>query len=140
MHDAFTSGIDEVDVLVTGVGMVATATWCAHARCREVAIRPAPSTSASAAASIPRCRQVPAVHVVSDRVGAELGCRGRRCAFLSITSCNFLGRERAAIRRSADWSTWPPPAIAGALTSFRCDRDHCEHRASAREPSIACVD
>jgi len=80
-------GAHEVDVLVTGVGMVPTAAWCAHALARntyDVALNFGVCGSFDRALA-----PGTVVHVVADRI-AELGAEDGD-AFLSIEELNLPG-------------------------------------------------
>jgi futalosine hydrolase len=91
----------DVDVLVSGVGMVATATWCTHALCRgryDVAL------NLGVCGSFDRSLTPGAiVHVVSDRL-AELGAEDDE-AFLSIHEMRLLDENE-------------PPFVSGTLVNL----------------------
>lgn len=79
----------EIDVLITGVGMVATAFWCSHAMTAKkygLALNFGVCGSFDRALSLGKT-----VHVVSDRIadlGAEDGDK-----FLSVQELNLLGEN-----------------------------------------------
>jgi futalosine hydrolase len=94
----------EVDVLVTGVGMVATATWCAHTLGRE---------RYDIALNIGVCgsfdRALPpgtVVHVVTDRL-SELGAEDGD-AFLSIHQLNLLDENAPPFTKGRLVNPAPP--------------------------------
>jgi futalosine hydrolase len=90
----------EIDVLVTGVGMVATATWCTHALGRE---RYDVAFNLGVCGSFDRSLAPGAVvHVVSDRI-AELGAEDDE-AFLSIHELHLLDENE-------------PPFVGGRLVN-----------------------
>jgi futalosine hydrolase len=129
----YTAASHEVDVLVTGVGMVATATWCARALSRA---------RYDLALNLGVCgafdRTLPlgaAVHVVSDRI-AELGAEDGD-AFLTIHQLQLLGENEPPFvdGRLVNLS---PPAIP-ALTALPAVTGITVNTVHGREQSIACV-
>jgi futalosine hydrolase len=86
---SYTYGGHETDVLTTGVGMVATAYWCAHALAQkkyDIALNLGVCGSFDPAITTGK-----AVHVVSDRI-AELGAEDGE-NFLDIHQLNLLGEN-----------------------------------------------
>jgi futalosine hydrolase len=82
-----THGAHDVDVLVTGVGMVATAAWCAHVLTRQAYDL---ALNLGVCGSFDRALAPgTVVHVVADRI-AELGAEDGG-AFLSIAELNLPG-------------------------------------------------
>jgi futalosine hydrolase len=99
---AYTFGGLDVDVLVTGVGMVATATWCSHACARA---RYDMALNLGVCGSFDRTLMPGSVvHVVSDRV-SELGAEDDE-AFLSVHQLNLLDENE-------------PPFVGGRLVNQR---------------------
>ena len=86
---AYTFGDHDVDVLTTGVGMVATAAWCSH----QLALTPYDlGLNFGVCGSFDRALAPGAVvHVVSDRI-AELGAEDQD-TFLTIQQLNLLGDD-----------------------------------------------
>ena len=91
---AFTHGSHHVDILTTGVGMTATATWCARVLARQpydLAVNLGVCGSFDAA-----CPPGTVVNVVSDQIpelGAEDGDR-----FLTVHQLGLLGADDAPFR------------------------------------------
>ena len=86
---AYTHHAHAVDVLTTGVGMVATATWCSGLLARE---RYDMAVNAGVCGSFrPSLPPGTVVHVVRDRL-AELGAEDGE-AFLSVHDMQLLGRD-----------------------------------------------
>jgi futalosine hydrolase len=84
---AYTHAGHEVDVLVTGVGMVPTAAWCAHVLARNLYDL---ALNFGVCGSFDRALPPGAVvHVVSDRI-AELGAEDDD-AFLTMAELNLPG-------------------------------------------------
>ena len=123
----------DVDVLVTGVGMVATATWCAQALCREhydLALNLGVCGSFD-----PFADAGTVVHVVS-RPARGARRRGRRDVSLDPRAAP-AGRERVAVRQ---WRA-REPGTAGqrhAGQPSRGDRHYREHRARPRSVDCRC--
>ncbi len=96
--DTYTHGAHEIDVLITGVGMVATAAWCSRALTR---------TSYDLALNLGVCGSFDefiepgtVVHVVSDRI-VELGAEdGER----------FLTLEELQLPGESDFVNLDPPS------------------------------
>jgi futalosine hydrolase len=88
---AFTHGAHQVDLLTTGVGMVATATWCSRALARqpyEFAVNLGVCGSFD-----PACPPGTVVNVITDgfpELGAEDGEQ-----FLTVYQLNLLGPDEA---------------------------------------------
>lgn len=123
----------DVDVLVSGVGMVATATWCANAFARE---------RYDLALNLGVCgtfdRTIPlgtVVHVVTDRLG-ELGAEDGD-AFLTVQQLQLLGDNEPPFVNGRLVNE-VPPAFA-TLNSLRAVDGITVSTVHGREPSIACV-
>jgi futalosine hydrolase len=113
----YTFGDHDVDVLTTGVGMVATAAWCSH----QLALTPYDlGLNLGVCGSFDRALapgQV--VQVVSDRI-AELGAE-ERDTFLTIQQLNLLGQDEFPFTAGQLVNRTPPanaalsalPAVAG---------------------------
>lgn len=108
---SYTSAGHEIDVLITGVGMVATAAWTP----RELI-----GTHYDLALNLGVCGSfnpgIPpgtVVHVVSDRL-AELGAEDGD-AFLTIQQMGLLGDDEAPFTNGRLVNSWPPAnaALAG---------------------------
>jgi futalosine hydrolase len=129
----YTGAGHEIDVLVSGVGMVATASWCSRALCTD---------RFDAALNLGVCGSFNAavqpgsvVHVVSDRfieLGAEDGDR-----FLTVHQMNLLGDDEFPFTggRLVNAS---PPALA-ALTALRQVDGVTVNTVHGEETSIACA-
>ena len=117
----------DVDVLVTGVGMVATATWCTHALGRE---------SYDLALNLGVCGSFDrsltpgtVVHVVSDRL-AELGAEDDE-TFLSIHEMHLLDENEPPFVDGRLVNQAPPiiatlaglPAVSGITVNTVHGRD-----------------
>ena len=118
-------GAHDVDVLVTGVGMVATAAWCAHALARN---------TYDLALNFGVCgsfdRALPpgtVVHVVADRI-AELGAEDDD-AFLTI-------EELEPARRRVEFVNAAPPANPVLRGTSRRHRHHGQHRSRQRRDRL----
>ena len=124
---AFLFNSHDVDVLVTGVGMVATATWCAHALCRE---------HYDLALNLGVCGSFDrsltpgtVVHVASDRL-AELGAEDDE-AFLSIHEMQLLDENEPPFVNGMLVNQAPPisatlaglPAVSGITVNTVHGRD-----------------
>ena len=123
----------DVDVLVSGVGMVATATWCTHALCRE---RYDLALNLGVCGSFDRSLTLGAVvHVVSDRV-AELGAEDDE-AFLSIHQMHLLDENEPPFVDGRLVNQAPPitPTLSGlpAVSGITVNTVH------GRDRSIAAV-
>ena len=123
----------DVDVLVTGVGMVATATWCAHALGRE---------RYDVALNLGVCgsfdRSLPpgtVVHVVSDRL-PELGAEDDE-EFLSIHELHLLDENDPPFVNGRLVN--PAPPISATLASLPAVNGITVNTVHGREQSIAAV-
>ena len=120
-------GGHEIDLLVTGVGMVSTAAWCARTLARD---------RYDLALNVGLCgafdRNLPlgsVVHVVSDRL-AELGAEDGD-AFLTVYELGLLGRDEPPFRDGAIVNPMPPanaalerlPRVAGITVNTVHGRD-----------------
>ena len=109
----------DIDVLVTGVGMVATATWCAEALCRE---RYDVALNLGVCGSFDRSLAPgTVVHIVSDRL-AELGAEDDE-TFLSIHEMHLLDENEPPFVNGALVNQAPPDSatltnLPGTTTSF----------------------
>jgi futalosine hydrolase len=108
----YTGAGHELDVLTTGVGMVATSSWCSRALCAE---------RFDVALNVGVCGSFRAtfepgavVHVVSDRL-VELGAEDGD-GFLTIQQINLLGDDEFPFKGGKLVNTSPPPF--GALTGL----------------------
>jgi futalosine hydrolase len=102
---AYRFGEHEVDVLTTGVGMVATAAWCSNAFAAEhydLALNFGLCGSFDAALSAPAV-----VHVTADRI-AELGAEDGD-QFLTIHQLNLLGENEFPFDGGMLVNSTPPP-------------------------------
>jgi futalosine hydrolase len=130
---SYASHSHDVDVLVSGVGMVATATWCSHALARE---------RYDLAINLGVCgtfdRTLPlgtVVHVVTDRL-AELGVEDGD-AFLTVQDLQLLGDNDPPFINGRLVNE-APPAIA-TLNRLRAVDGITVSTVHGREQSIACV-
>ena len=101
-----------VDVLTTGVGMVATATWCSGVFARE---RYDLVLNAGVCGSFrPALQPGRVVHVTADRI-ADLGAEDGE-AFLSVYDLNLLGEDEFPFTRGCLVNSAPPRnAVLGEL-------------------------
>jgi futalosine hydrolase len=100
-------GSHDIDVLITGVGMVATAAWCSHALARadyDVALNVGVCGSFE-----PAFAPGAVVHVISDRI-AELGAEDAD-RFLTIEELKLLDPSDGPLAR-AELVNGSPPASA----------------------------
>jgi len=98
----------DIDLLVTGVGMVATAAWCSRVLARtghDVALNVGVFGSFD-----PAFAPGAVVHVISDRI-AELGAEDAD-RFLTIEELNLLDREGGPLARAELVNGSPPPSAA----------------------------
>jgi futalosine hydrolase len=109
---SYTGAGHEIDVLITGVGMVATSSWCARALSAE---------RFDAALNLGVCGSFrtalgpgSVVHVVSDRL-VELGAEDGD-SFLTIQQMNLLGDDEHPFKGGKLVNGSPPPF--GALTGL----------------------
>jgi futalosine hydrolase len=122
-----------VDVLVTGVGMVATATWCAHALCRE---RYDVAFNLGVCGSFDRdLSPGTVVHVVSDRL-AELGAEDDE-AFLSIHQMHLLDENEPPFVNGRLVNQSPP--VSATLASLPAVNGITVNTVHGRDQSIAAV-
>jgi futalosine hydrolase len=97
-----------VDVLTTGVGMVATATWCSGLFARE---RYDLALNAGVCGSFrPALAPGAVVHVTTDRI-AELGAEDGD-AFLTVNELQLLGEDEFPFRRGRLMNADPPKNAA----------------------------
>jgi futalosine hydrolase len=114
---AYTFGDHDVDVLTTGVGMVATAAWCSH----QLALTPYDlGLNFGVCGSFDRALAPgEVVQVVSDRI-AELGAEDHD-TFLTIQQLNLLGEDEVPLTGGRLVNRTPPanstlrslPAVTG---------------------------
>jgi len=124
----------DVDVLVTGVGMVATATWCVHALCRErydVALNL--GVCGSFDQSLTPGGAV--VHVVSDRL-PELGAEDDE-TFLSIHELHLLDENDPPFVNGRLVN--PSPPVSATLASLPAVNGITVNTVHGRDQSIAAV-
>jgi futalosine hydrolase len=122
-----------IDVLVTGVGMVATATWCSHALCRE---RYDVALNLGVCGSFDRVLTPgTVVHVVSDRL-AELGAEDDD-AFLSIHEMHLLDENEPPFVNGGLVNQAPP--VSATLASLPAVNGITVNTVHGREQSIAAV-
>ena len=123
----------DVDVLVTGVGMVATATWCTHALGRaryDVAL------NLGVCGSFDRSLTPgTVVHVVSDRL-TELGAEDDE-AFLSIHELHLLDENDPPFVNGRLVNQAPP--VSATLASLPSVNGITVNTVHGREQSIAAV-
>jgi len=103
--EAYRYAAHDVDVLTTGVGMVATAVWCSERLAREkydVALN-----LGVCGAFVPTLPLAGAVHVVSDTL-AELGAEDG-AQFLSLEHLGLLGADEFPFRAGRIVNDAPPP-------------------------------
>lgn len=123
----------EIDVLVTGVGMVATATWCARVLSER---RPDAALNVGLCGSFNPAYPPPAVvHVVSDCL-TELGAEDAE-RFLSIHDLGFLAPDDEPFRAGHLVNTAPP--ASSTLQRLPSVRGITVNTVHGHEPSIACV-
>jgi futalosine hydrolase len=104
----YTSAGHEIDVLITGVGMVATSSWCSQAlstRQFDIAVNFGVCGSFNAALEPGRV-----VHVVSDHL-VELGAEDGD-SFLTIQQMKLLGDDEFPFTGGRLVNTAPPPLSA----------------------------
>ena len=123
----------EVDVLVTGVGMVATATWCSLVLSRG--LYDAALNLGVCGSFDPSLTPGTVVHVVSDRL-TELGAEDGE-AFLSIHQLQLLGENEPPFLDGRLVNQAPPVSTTlyelPAVTGITVNTVH------GHEPSIAAV-
>ena len=126
-------GAHDIDVLVSGVGMVATATWCAHALCRD---RYDVALNLGVCGSFDRSLTLGAVvHVVSDRL-AELGAEDDE-AFLSIHQMHLLDENEPPFVSGTLVN--PVPPVSATLASLPAVSGITVNTVHGRDRSIATV-
>ena len=123
----------DIDVLISGVGMVATATWCAYALSRD---------HYDLALNLGVCgafdRTLPpgsVVHVISDRL-SELGAEDGD-AFLTIQEIQLLGDDEPPFTAGRLVNQSPPSSAT--IASLRAVNGITVSTVHGREQSIACV-
>ena len=123
----------DVDVLVTGVGMVATATWCVHALCRE---RYDVALNLGVCGSFDRSLTPgTVVHVVSDRL-PELGAEDDE-TFLSIHELHLLDENDPPFVNGRLVNQAPP--VSATLASQPAVNGITVNTVHGRDQSIAAV-
>jgi futalosine hydrolase len=123
----------DVDVLVTGVGMVATATWCVHALCRE---RYDVALNLGVCGSFDQSLTPGAVvHVVSDRL-TELGAEDDE-TFLSIHELQLLDENDPPFVNGRLVN--PAPPVSATLASLPAVNGITVNTVHGRDQSIAAV-
>ena len=123
----------EVDVLVSGVGMVATATWCAQALSRD---RYGLALNLGVCGTFDRSLPLGSVvHVVSDRF-SELGAEDGD-AFLTIEELQLLGDDESPFTGGRLVNQSPPRSAT--LASLRAVDGITVSTVHGREESIAAV-
>jgi futalosine hydrolase len=123
----------DIDVLISGVGMVATATWCARVLSAErfdVALNLGVCGSFR-----PEIFPGAVVHVVSDRL-PELGAEDGD-AFLTIQEMKLLGDDEFPFTGGRLVNASPP--VLGVLTSMRAVRGITVNTVHGNDDSIARV-
>jgi futalosine hydrolase len=123
----------EVDVLVTGVGMVATATWCS--RVLSHARYDAAFNLGVCGSFDPSLTPGTVVHVVSDRL-AELGAEDGD-AFLSIHQLQLLGENEPPFVNG--WLVNQAPPVSATLDGLPAVSGITVNTVHGHEPSIAAV-
>jgi futalosine hydrolase len=123
----------EVDVLVTGVGMVATATWCAHALGRE---RYDVALNLGVCGAFDRALALGSVvHVVSDQL-AELGAEDGD-GFLSLQALRLLDENEPPFVSGRLVNQAPP--VSATLASLPAVNGITVNTVHGRDQSIAAV-
>ena len=123
----------DIDVLITGVGMVATATWCSRVLSAErfdVALNLGVCGSFR-----PEIFPGAVVHVVSDRL-TELGAEDGD-AFLTIQEMKLLGDDEFPFTGGRLVNASPP--VLGVLTSMRAVSGITVNTVHGNDDSIARV-
>jgi futalosine hydrolase len=129
----YQGGSHEMDVLISGVGMVATATWCSRVLSAEqfdVALDLGVCGSFK-----PEIFPGSVVHVVSDRV-AELGAEDGD-AFLTIQQMKLLGDDEYPFTGGRLVNASPP--VLGPLSSMRAVDGITVNTVHGNDDSIARV-
>jgi futalosine hydrolase len=129
----FQGGSHEIDVLISGVGMVATATWCSRVLSAErfdVAVDLGVCGSFK-----PEIFPGSVVHVVSDRL-VELGAEDGD-AFLTIQEMALLGDDEFPFTGGRLVNASPP--VLGPLSSMRAVNGITVNTVHGNDESIARV-
>jgi futalosine hydrolase len=130
---AYTVDRHDVDVLITGVGMVATATWCAHVLSRE---RYDVALNLGVCGSFDRSLPLGSVvHVVTDRL-SELGAEDGE-AFLPIHELHLLDENEPPFVNGRLVNQSPPDGAT--LAGLRVVDGVTVNTVHGRESSIAHV-
>jgi futalosine hydrolase len=129
----YQAGTHEIDVLMTGVGMVATASWCSRLLASErfdiaLNLGVCGSFNSSIAPGT-------VVHVVSDRL-AELGAEDGN-SFLTIQQMGLLGDDEFPFKGGRLVNDSPPPN--GTLASLRAVDGITVNKVHGDEASIGAV-
>lgn len=123
----------DIDVLVAGVGMVATATWCSHALSRE---RYDAALNLGVCGSFDRSLALgTVVQIVTDQM-PELGAEDGD-AFLSIHQLRLLDENEPPFVDGCLMNTAPP--VSATLASLPTVNGITVNTVHGREQSIACV-
>ena len=110
---SYTRGAHSVDILTTGVGVVATATWCSGVFARE---RYDLVLNAGVCGSFrPALPPGSVIHVTADRL-ADLGAEDGD-AFLSVHDLQLLGEDDFPFSRGMLLNSAPPPNAGLELLS-----------------------
>ena len=121
---SYTRDTHAVDLLTTGVGMVATATWCSGVFARE---RYDLVLNAGVCGSFrPALSPGSVVHVTTDRI-ADLGAEDGE-TFLSVHDLQLVGADEFPFTRGRLVNSAPPPNVALGQLSIG-DAHYREHRA-----------
>jgi futalosine hydrolase len=129
----YTHAGHDIDVLVTGVGMVATAAWCSRVLAQQ---RYDLGLNFGVCGSVDRSLQPgDVVHVISDRI-AELGAEDDD-AFLTIQELNLLGDDDYPF--TGGRLVNPAPPANAALTGLRAVTGITVNTVHGNERSIAAV-
>jgi futalosine hydrolase len=128
---AYTRAGHDVDVLITGVGMVATAAWCSHALARK---RYDLVLNLGVCGSFDRALEPDTVvHVIADRI-AELGAEDDE-TFLTIQALNLLGDNEFPFTCGQLMNPAPPAIVAltglPAVTGITVNTVHGNDRSIA---------
>lgn len=130
---AYTLSGHDVDVLVTGVGMVATATWCSHVLSRE---RYHVAVNLGLCGSFDRSLTLgTVVHVVTDRL-SELGAEDGE-AFLPVHQLQLLDENEPPFVNGRLVNQSPPDGTT--LASLRIVDGITVNTVHGRDASIARV-
>jgi futalosine hydrolase len=130
---AFTHASHQVDVLTTGVGMIATATWCATVLTRQrydLAINL--GLCGSFKPAYPPCT---VVNVVADSI-PELGAEDDR-QFLTVQQLGLLGADEPPFRGGRLVN--PNPAVNDVIAGLPAVTGITVNTVHGNDTSIACV-